>query len=242
MPRDGATSSYTKEEKAELMEVMAMMRDGGRNLKEFKEQMDLADLPPVPYSSLNGGETGWQPEKLDGEQLSPLELLFIKEFTVDYLPVDAVNRLKESNPKLEDHYKILKGSDAGFKILGRKRVLRHLKKLKAQALDASQVNIEYVLSTVTDVIEKCKQARQLFDKEGKPVTVETEDGEVNAVFTFDATNVLKGADMLGKWLAMWTEKKLLGSDPVNPLPEGMPSKQELKEAVKEAYNEIERDY
>lgn len=242
MPKDGAASTYTKEEKAELMEVMAMMRDGGRNLKEFKQQMDAADLPSIPYSSLNGGETGWQPEKMDGEKLSPLEMLFIKEFTIDYMPVDAVNRVKKNNPKLEDTYKILKGPNAGFLILKRPHVLRHLKKLKAQALDASQVNIEYVLSTVTDVIERCKQARQVFDREGNPVTIETEDGEITAVFTFDATNVLKGADMLGKWLAMWTEKKLLGSDPTNPLPTNMPTKKELKEALKEAQDEIERDY
>jgi phage terminase small subunit len=44
------------------------------------------------------------------------------------------------------------------------------------------------------------------DRAGKPVYVETPDGQVVPAFTFEPMAVLKGAELLGKHLKMFTDK------------------------------------
>jgi phage terminase small subunit len=72
--------------------------------------------------------------------------------------------------------------------------------------EKTQIDAEYVLSTIVDTIERCKQAAPVRYKDGKPVMVETPEGEIAAAYTFEANAVLKGAELLGKHLKMFTEK------------------------------------
>ena len=55
---------------------------------------------------------------------------------------------------------------------------------------------EYVIKTIMETIERCRQAEPILDKEGTPT------GE----YRFDAGNVLKGCELLGKHLKMFTDK------------------------------------
>ena len=60
----------------------------------------------------------------------------------------------------------------------------------------SEITADYVLEVIRDTVERCRQAEPVKDREGMPT------GE----YKFDAQAVLKGAELLGKHLAMFTEK------------------------------------
>lgn len=68
------------------------------------------------------------------------------------------------------------------------------------------VNADYVLTTIIETIERCKQAKPVLDRKGEPVLVELPNGECAPAYTFDASSVLKGAELLGKHLKMFTDK------------------------------------
>jgi phage terminase small subunit len=68
--------------------------------------------------------------------------------------------------------------------------------LMNQAVEKAGITAEYVLGTIQATIERCSQAEAVFDREGNPT------GE----YKFDATSVLKGAELLGKHLKLFTDK------------------------------------
>lgn len=80
-----------------------------------------------------------------------------------------------------------------------------LKELQQLRSERVQIDQDYVLTTIVDTIERCKQAEPVMIKEDG---VWVESGE----YKFDAQAVLKGAELLGKHLAMWTEKMKLDAN------------------------------
>lgn len=72
--------------------------------------------------------------------------------------------------------------------------------------ERTEITADYVLATITDTIERCKQARPVRDRSGNPVWVATPDGQIAPAYTFDAGAVLKGSELLGKHLKLFTEK------------------------------------
>jgi len=68
------------------------------------------------------------------------------------------------------------------------------------AMDArsqrTQIDSDYVLNTIQDTVEKCRQVVPVLDHEGK------ETGE----YRFEANAVLKGCELLGRHLKLFTDK------------------------------------
>ena len=60
----------------------------------------------------------------------------------------------------------------------------------------SEITADYVLEVIRDTVERCRQAEPVKDREGMPT------GE----YKFDAQAVLKGAELLGRHLAIFTDK------------------------------------
>ena len=58
------------------------------------------------------------------------------------------------------------------------------------------IDARYVLTTIKNTMERCAQTVKVYDKDG------SETGE----YKFDAGAVLKGAELLGKHLKMFTDK------------------------------------
>lgn len=84
--------------------------------------------------------------------------------------------------------------------------------------ERTKIDADYVLGTIHDTIERCKQAKPVTYKNGDPVLVETPDGETVPAYAFDSGAVLKGCELLGKHLKLFTDKtELSGPDggPVN---------------------------
>lgn len=83
------------------------------------------------------------------------------------------------------------------------------------------IDARYVLSTIKETIDRCRQVHPVLDRKGEQVYVVKGDGDdakIVPAFEFDASGVLKGAELLGKHLKMFTDKtELTGADggPVN---------------------------
>jgi phage terminase small subunit len=76
-----------------------------------------------------------------------------------------------------------------------------------------EIDADYVLGTIVSTIERCKQAEPVMDKAGNHLTTETEDGGEALAYRFDASGVLKGAELLGKHLKLFTDKvEVTGKD------------------------------
>ena len=80
--------------------------------------------------------------------------------------------------------------------------------LSKPALDELGITIEYILETILDTIERCRQARPVTDKQGKPIILTTSDGDIAAAYVFDASGVFKGADMLMKYKGLYEADKV----------------------------------
>ena len=75
-----------------------------------------------------------------------------------------------------------------------------------QRSERTEITSDYVLKTIQDTIERCAQNQPVLDGQGKPVFVTTPDGDIAPAYKFDAQAVLKGAELLGKHLKLFTEK------------------------------------
>lgn len=88
------------------------------------------------------------------------------------------------------------------------RLLRNAKVAKAiaaeQAKRAERVHVDqdYVLSSIVDTMERCKQASPVLDRRGEQVMTETPDGKKAAAYAFQPAAVLKGAELLMRHLGM----------------------------------------
>ena len=79
-------------------------------------------------------------------------------------------------------------------------------KAQAERSERTVVDQDYVIKTIVETIERCSQAKQVYDKSGELVMTETPDGELAPAYKYDASSVLKGAELLGRHLAMFTDK------------------------------------
>lgn len=86
------------------------------------------------------------------------------------------------------------------------KVSARIAEIKAAAAERVEIDEAYVLSTIKDTVERCKQAEPVRDRKGEIVLTETPDGSVAPAYVFNAPSVLKGAELLGKHLGMFVEK------------------------------------
>lgn len=86
------------------------------------------------------------------------------------------------------------------------KIAARLNDLQSSLQKRHEITIDYVLSTIRETVERCRQAEPVLDRKGNQIYVETRDGDMVPAFTFDSQAVLKGAELLGKHLKLFTDK------------------------------------
>jgi len=72
------------------------------------------------------------------------------------------------------------------------------------------IDIDYVLTNIKEIGERCMQKRPITAWNAESKTFEVVlDENGKSVWEFDASNALKAQELLGKHLNMWTDKKLI---------------------------------
>lgn len=143
--------------------------------------------------------------------MTPKQEAFVREYLVD---------LNATQAAIRAGYSAKNADKIGPELLGKTRVREAIEAGKKELAERVQVNQEYVIKTILETIERCRQATPVTDKTGKPIMAETENGTLAPVYAFDAKNVLKGAELLGKHLGIFIEKReLTGKDGKDLVPE-----------------------
>lgn len=95
------------------------------------------------------------------------------------------------------------------RLLKKDKIKRKIGELRGDAAAALGIDAQYVLQVINNTIRRCSQAEPVYDRFGKQVVIETDSGDEAAAYTFDSKGVLKGAELLGKHLKLFTDVKEL---------------------------------
>lgn len=125
------------------------------------------------------------------------QAMFVTEYLIDLNATQAAIRA---------------GYSSGTAYSQGQRLLKHVEVAAAiQAAmnyrsERTEITADYVLQSIVSTMERCKQVEPVFDRKGDAVMVETPNGGDAQAFTFNAAGVLKGAELLGKHLKLFTDK------------------------------------
>ena len=122
---------------------------------------------------------------------------FVAEYLID---------LNATQAAIRAGYSEATAYSQGQRLLKNVEVADAIQKRMDKRSKRTEVTADYVLETIVSTIERCKQAEPVLDRKGDPVMVETPDGGEAKAYTFNAAGVLKGAELLGKHLKLFTEK------------------------------------
>lgn len=92
------------------------------------------------------------------------------------------------------------------RMLGNAGVQRAIQERMHQRSERTRIDADFVLHGIAKNISRCEQGSPVVDRNGDPVMIETPDGELAPAWRYDAANALKGYEMLGKHLKMFTDK------------------------------------
>ena len=138
-------------------------------------------------------------------KLTPKQIAFVQEYLCDLNATQAAIRAGYSAKTAEW---------IGPQLLGKTHVFASIKKGMNQREKRTQITQDYVLRTIHETVERCRQARPVFDQNGDPVLIRTPTGDKAAAYTFDAKSVLRGCELLGKHLGLF-EKDNRQRNPVD---------------------------
>lgn len=114
------------------------------------------------------------------------QTLFVREYLIDLNATAAAVRAGYSKKTARQH---------AARLMTNVYIAGEIQKATQARLQRLEITADYVLRTVVSTIERCQQAEQVMFQ-GSPVP---------GMYKFDAANVLKGAELLGKYLKMFTD-------------------------------------
>lgn len=138
------------------------------------------------------------------KELTPKQERFVEEYLIDLNATQAATRAGYSERT---------ANEQGARLLANVSVRSAIAEAQKARSERTQITQDYVLMSIYDTVERCKQASPVLDKKGKPVMVENDAGQFVPAYVFEPMAVLKGAELLGKHLKLFTEKhELTGKD------------------------------
>ena len=131
------------------------------------------------------------------ESLPEKQQLFVREYMKD---------LHQTNAAIRANYSEKTAGQQANRLLKNVKIQQAIAELRAERNARINIDVDYVINTIVETIERCNQAKPVYDRNGEPVMTEAPDGSLAHAYKYDATNVLKGAELLGRHLAMFTDK------------------------------------
>ena len=120
-------------------------------------------------------------------ELTPKQKRFVSEYLVDLNATQAAIRAGYSQKT---------ANEQGARLLANASVRAAIAEAIEQREKRTQITQDYVLNGIKQLVDRCIQAEPVRDKEGN------ETGE----YRFEAFAALKGYELLGKHLKLFTEK------------------------------------
>ena len=79
---------------------------------------------------------------------------------------------------------------------------KYIEILKNERTERTEIDLDWVIKNITEVITRCMQHTQVFDREGNPVMAQTPNGQLAAAYIFDSRGALKGLELLGQHVGL----------------------------------------
>lgn len=117
----------------------------------------------------------------------PSQAMFVREYVVDFNGTRAA---------IAAGYAEKSARVTASQLLTKPNISAEITRLVNDRSERLGITADYVLGTIQETVERCKQGEAVLDKEGNPT------GE----WRYDAFAVLKGCELLGKHLELFTEK------------------------------------
>lgn len=146
------------------------------------------------------------------DKLNARQQIFVAEYLID---MNATAAYKRSGYSAQGK----SAEAAAAQLMGNVKVASQIQKSMEQRSNDLGIDARYVLMTIKETIERCRQVHPVLDRKGEQVFTRVgpdDDAKVVPAFEFDASGVLKGAELLGKHLKMFTDKTELSG------PNGLP--------------------
>lgn len=131
------------------------------------------------------------------ESLPEKQQLFVLEYMKD---------LNGTGAAIRANYSEKTARQQASRLLSNVNIQNAIAELKAERNGRLSIDVDYVVKTIVETIERCSQASPVLNRHGDTVLGEAPDGTLKPIYKYDATNVLKGAELLGRHLAMFTDK------------------------------------
>jgi len=139
--------------------------------------------------------------------LSSKEKFFCKEYLLDF---------NGSRSAIAAGYSKKTSREIAYELLTRLHIRKEIQRLMDKRSQKLEINAEFVLNTITDTIAACKRGNPVLNNFGQQVFHVDELGNKTPAFKPDPANVLKGCELLGKHLKLFTDKTELSTDKENP--------------------------
>lgn len=125
-------------------------------------------------------------------KLTPKQLAFCNEYLID---------LNGTKAAIRAGYSEKTAKEIACEHLTKPHIAAHIQKNMDKRSEKTAITAEYVLETIKSTIARCSQA--------EPVLI---NGEPSGEYKFDAANTLKGCELLGKHLKLFSDRiELSGS-------------------------------
>lgn len=92
------------------------------------------------------------------------------------------------------------------RLLSNAKVSSAIEKAMNKRAEKAGADAEFVIRGIMETIDRCRQAVPVLDRKGEHVMVKTPNGELAPAYTFEAMAVLRGCELLGRHLGMFTDK------------------------------------
>jgi phage terminase small subunit len=142
-------------------------------------------------------------------QLSDKQDMFCREYLID---------LNATQAAIRAGYSERTANEQGSRLLAQVSIKQKIQSLMNDRTERLKIDADYVLSTIVETVERCRQhISPVTYKNGEPSYTATEDGELAHAYQFDSSAVLKGAELLGKHLKMFTDKTEISGPDGSPV-------------------------
>lgn len=141
-------------------------------------------------------------------KLTAKQARFVEEYLIDLNATQAAIRAGYSEKT---------AAVIGAENLIKPNIAQAIAEAQTKRSERTEITQDYVLKSIVETMERCKQAIPVMSAAGGQAMIEDESGELHPLCRFDPASILKGADLLGRHLGMFTDKVQHSGDPDNPI-------------------------